>query len=640
MTAKTVRLTDKLRNLTVDEANNIIGIDDHRIYGRVAGNCVTFPNPTQDGKRPTYQISYVDFIELKNGIVTLAVKSVKDASKWPTYTAIDDDPVTESADDPESMDELLPGAPAGLGAMADILDNIDAKLIGLRLGYGGLGSTPFYDDDGQDTYGYFTNNYARITFCNGTVYDAYSCDFDTVERVEKEDREAVIVSFTDGSTKTFNKYIESSDGIQLKPDYDGSYTSIEEMIRYIYTSDKLERCLYTSEIDHKVYFNWELLGMGFKGTMEYLAAAELTTICQTMEEHTKYEDKGRLKHPKINRDNVNHILVKFALNNNVNPFLELIKKAKPNDRFKIESFLRDVGVSSRLPNADENEEYVEKVSCALFLAIIERQMVNDNIRALRFVPILIGRQNTGKSLICKKLGLNDYHKESTESIDDVKKYIEGLDGGCVIAEIAEGTQFVQGKENAYKAWFGRNDYSFRKSYGRESMKFQKRFVEIITTNDSQILTDATGNTRYYPLFYDYDDATIPIQEHDDDMILSYYADAMERYNNGERWYHYVDTEDFQVIADKVRSGATRDIEGLPELTEYIKSFCPEAGSIITNAEIKEYLNGQPYDSKHIEKLFRLWGKVSTTHGFVKLPDGFKIKDGLSWIPTRGYQRIA
>lgn len=631
MIETTLSTTD---NLTVDEAKNIVGIEDHKIYGKIEGNTVYFPNPILEGKRNRYQINYVKHIELSDGILTVQIKGIK-PDKYPQY--IGEATLTAATPNPEASTDDPVGAPKGLDA---ILDDIESKLIGLRLGSGGLGNTPFYDDEGLGIYGYFSTDYSMISFCNGTTYNAYTCNFDTIERVVKEEREAVVVSFTDGQTKTFNKYIESDDGNNPKPDFDGSYTAIEEMIRFIFTSEKVEKCLYTSEIDHKVYFNWELLGMGYKGILEYLAAGELTTICQILEQHTEYVDRERLKHPKINRDNVNHILVKIALNNTVNPFLEMIKKAVPDDRYRIESFLRDVGVVSRLSNPDENEEYVGKVSCALFLAIIERQMVNDNVRALRFVPILIGKQNTGKSLICKKLGLNDYHKESTESIDDVKKYIEGLDGGCVIAEIAEGTQFVQGKENAYKAWFGRNDYSFRKSYGRESMKFQKRFVEIITTNDSQILTDATGNTRYYPLFYDYENATIPIQEHTDEMMLWYYADALQRYKNGERWYHYVDTDDFQIIADKVRSGATRDIEGLPELTEFIKGRCPEEGSIITNTEIREYLNGQIFDTKHIEKLIRLWGKVSTTHGFVKLPEGYKVKDGLSWIPVRGYKRIS
>lgn len=635
MTANTVPITDKLSNLTIDEAKNIIGIDDGLTYGKLETNCVYFPNLVK-GKRVRYQLTSIKGIELKEGLVTIQVKSTS-PDKYPQYTAID---TRTEADTDTGIEEAVSDPVTGLDKLSQILDDVDSKLIGLRLGSGGLNSTPFYDDDGNGIYGYFTHNYSQVTFCNGTTYTAYTCQFDTIERIVKEDREAVTVSFKDGSTKTFNKYDENSNGEVGKPDYDGSYTAIEEMIRFIFTSDKVEKCLYTSEIDHKIYFNWELLNMGYKGIMEYMAAGELTTICQWMEQYTQYVERERLKHPKINRDNVNHILMKIALNNNVNPFLELIKEAVPDDNYRIESFLRDIGIKSGLADPEENEEYVEKVSCALFLAIIERQLVNDNVRAIRFVPIIIGKQNKGKSLICKKLGLDDFHQESTESIDDVKKYMEALDGGCVIAEIAEGTQFVQGKENAYKAWFGRNTYSFRKSYGRESIKFQKRFIEIITTNDSQILTDATGNTRYYPMYYDHTSADIPIQEHTNEMMLKYYADALQRYNNGERWYHYVDTDSFQNLSDMVRSGVTREIDGLAELTDYIRGFCPEPGKIISNTEIRNYLNNQPYDLKHIEKLVRVWGKVSTAYGFTKLPEGYKVKDGLSWVTVRGYRRIA
>lgn len=616
---------DKFVNLTLDQNKNIIGIDDHRKYGTFDGSrIITFPNPLVEGKRTSFQINNVHTIELKDGIVTVKVKGNK-TDNYPQYKPIEE---VEAEEQPIDLLEPL-----------DELDIIESKLRGLRLGIGGLGDTPIYGDDDGEIYGYFNKDYTIIHFCNGSTYNAYQCDYDTVSRVEKGEKPSIAVSFKDDTTKTFNRYVESESGDNPKPDFDGSYTAIEELIRYVFGSEKVTKCIYTSAIDHKPYFDWDVLGMPGRGIQEYQAAGDLTTLCQIVEQRTEYVEKNQLKHYRLSRDNVNHIIIKISQENEINPFLEMIKETKPDDRYKIEHFLRDVGIVSGLTDSDKNDEYVEKVSCAIFLAVIERQMVNDNERAIRFVPIIIGEQNKGKSLICKKLGLIDFHRESTESIEDTKKYIEGMDGGCVIAEIAEATQFVQGKEDEYKAWFGRNDYSFRRSYGRDSIKFQKRFLEIITTNNGQILTDITGNTRYYPLFLEPENANIPIQEHTKEMMLYYYADALKRYQNGKRWYDYVDNDDFQTVADMVRSGVTRDIEGLPELVEYINGFCPEVGNIIVNQEIRDYLNNQPYETKQIEKLVRLWGKISKNYGFGKLPEGYKVADGLTWKSVRGYRRL-
>lgn len=624
----------KLEKLTIDDDRNLIGIEDHQIYGKLDNLTITFPNPIIEGKRTTYQIKSIKAIELHDGILTVQVKGCP-PEKYPQYVAVK--APTAGEDIGVSSEEI----PEPVDRMSLILEDIDSKLLGLRLGSGGLDTTPFYDDSGDGIYGYFSRDYSEIYFCNGTTYSAFHCPFDTVDKVTKNEGESITVYFKDKTAKAFNRWEETDDPPnEVTSDYDGSLTSIEEMIRNVLGSSKVDKCLYTSDIDHKIYFDWELLGMGYKGKQEFQSAGDLTTLCQILEQRTEYVEKGRLKHHRINRDRANHVLIKIAQDNRKNPFLDMISQVEPDEKYRIEAFLRDVGIVSGLTNADNNEYYVENVSRALFLAIIERQLVNDNERAIRFVPIIIGEQGKGKSLICKKLGLIDFYKESVESIDDVKKYVEGLDGGCIIAEIAEATQFVQGKENAYKAWFGDNTYNFRKSYGKESMTFQKRFLEIITTNDGQILTDITGNTRYFPIFLREEKPDVPIQEHDLGMMCKYYADALKRYKAGERWYDVVDTADFQAVADLVRSGVTRDVEGLPELVEYIKGFCPEEGNIIVNSEIRDYLNGQPYDTKHIEKLVRLWGKTANRYGFAKLPEGYQVKDGLTWKHVRGYQRIA
>lgn len=649
------RHTHKLHNLTIDNKNQIIG-NDKVIYGFIDEFFSwNFNFVKKSGKPETIPPEQIESVDLSNGLVTITFKTGRKPLyftksgkvKEPIIAAPeteDLEPISEPMEAPETVEPLPDPEPMeapdkGIDTHTKRLDEIETKLIGLRLGYGGLGNTPIYSDDGQYTYGYVSENYTKITLSDGIVYNAFQCTFDEINFIELQQDNSIIVSFKDGKDRSFSRYIESDSGTNPMPEYDGSLLTLEELIRYVF-KDQLDGCMYTSDIDHKQYFDWSMIGYPELGIKEYQATGELTKICQILEQRTEYIDrKGQLKHLKISRDSVGHVLSMMTQHNNVNPFLEEIKTVEPDEKYRIESFLRDVGFVSKLPNYDDDTRYIENVSCALFLAVIERQLVNDDERAIRFVPILIGSQNLGKSLVCKKLGLTDYYSESTASIEDEKKYTESIGGGCVISEIAEGTQFVQGKENAYKSWFDKNTYSFRMSYGRQSMTFQKRFIEIITTNDHQILTDVTGNTRYYPIFMDLSSVVIPIQEHDREMMKKYYADALQRFKKGERWYHHVDNSDFQKLANIVRSAVTRDIDGLSELIAYIEEKCSEIGKIITNEEIRNYLNVQPIDTKQIEKLIRLWGKIAGNYGFKKLPTGSMVKDGLVWKHARGYQKI-
>lgn len=628
---------DKLVNLTIDENNNVVSVPDRTVYGLydTENTQWIFYNPTM-GSKTTYRNDNVTSIQLAEGKATIYLKG-KRPNSCPQFLPRDGSLTEPKEKDPEIVEET---PDTSLDKYSLKLEEIDSKLIGMRMGCGGFGPTPIYDDEEENIYGYFTETFDKITFSDGVVYNALQCPFEDIETVEKEETESIKVTFKDGKIRHFKKYIETEKGISPKPDFDSSFIGLEEIIRYIFGSELLNEYLYTSEINHKIYFDWKLIGMESVGLTEYQAAGELTKICQIIEDKYQYIEQGRLKHPKISRENVGHILTMIAQNNKVNPFLNEIRKVQPDERYKIEHFLRDVGLNSRLTDYDKDNEYIEKVSCALFLAVIERQFVNDEERSIRFVPVLIGGQRPGKSLICKKLGLTKYYKESKESIDDEKKYIEGLDGGCIIAEMAEGTQFTKNKEKAYKEWFDKNSTSFRMSYARQPTTFQKRFIEIITTNDHQILTDITGNSRYYPIFLDPDKAAIPIQEHDTDMMKKYYADALKRYENGERWYNYVDNDEFQSLADVVRTSVTRDIDGLPELIDYARNMCPEIGSRVLNEELKAYLTDVLYcDTKQRDKLLTLWGKVAGNYGFVKIPEGQKVKDGLRWVSIRGYERF-
>lgn len=470
-----------------------------------------------------------------------------------------------------------------------------------------------------------------------------SCSIFDIQKIEySSENQSIEVQFKDSTKGIYQAKGETNpvddvlEIIQEKPIFNGSSVSIESCIRYLINEKALRNGLYFNELDNKIYFDYSMIG--YTGTYPYNADVELTTVIQSLEKEFAYLENGIIKYPKVSRNRVDEVLIKIAKENQKNPFLEKVKAAAQNDSYKIESFLTDIGITSRLPKYDLNEKYIKSVSCAIFLSIIERQMVNDEERSIKFVPVIIGMTNLGKSTICKKLGLVDFYRETTKSIDDEKAYNESVQG-AIIVEQSEGTHFIAGKEEVYKAHFDKNSYQYRKSYGRESIKIQKRYLEFITSNDNEILTDITGNIRYFPIFLDdLEKPTISIQEHTEEMILSYYADAYQRYISGERWYQYIDDE-VQEIADTVRDSVTKDIDGLFPVVDYLNNQYPNIGDFVPRDELKDYLFTETrLDTRTIDKALRLFGKSCDRFGFKKTSPRKTIVAGLE-TSKRGFERV-
>ena len=504
-------------------------------------------------------------------------------------------------------------------------------------------------DNQKNGYAYITKDNQTVRFFNREPNNykvPTSCRISELSKIAlSESKDFVEVLFKDNEKGKYYPKPELNPVDEIinqiipdKPIYDGSITSIEEILHYTFTEKQILKCIFFNELDNKIYVNYELFGQS--GTYPYCADNELTTITQILEKTMQYEDKGLIKRPKISLDKVDKVLSKIAKSNHKNPFLEMVKSAAANPiyDFKIESFLSDVGISSRLGDYEKDKKYIESVSCALFLSIIERQMINDDERSIKFVPVIIGQTNLGKSTICKKLGLTEFYRESTVSIADEKAYNESVQGS-VIVEQAEGTHFVAGFEEKYKAHFDKNSYLYRKSYARESVKIQKRYIEMITSNDNEILTDITGNVRYFPIFLDdLGKPLIPIQEHTKEMILSYYADAYNRYLSGERWYNYIDDE-LQTIANVIRESVTKEIDGLNEIMDFVDEKCPIIGDFVTRDEIKEYLRKNTIlDWQKIDKAIRLFGKSCDIRGF-RQPNPRTMIIGGKKTTKRGFERF-
>jgi hypothetical protein len=117
-----------------------------------------------------------------------------------------------------------------------------------------------------------------------------------------------------------------------------------------------------------------------------------------------------------------------------------------------------------------------------------------------------------------------------------KTFIEGSKGKLVI-EISE-MNGIKGQSNAYlKGFISKSSDNIRLAYDRYATENVRRFVMIGTTNEWELLTDPTGNRRYFPFDVDPERATVGFGGFDTDEARSYirqvWSEAYQRYHAGE-----------------------------------------------------------------------------------------------------------
>jgi len=116
-----------------------------------------------------------------------------------------------------------------------------------------------------------------------------------------------------------------------------------------------------------------------------------------------------------------------------------------------------------------------------------------------YMPVLVGAQGIGKSkfasLFCPT---RDWYDDNFKTIEgDVA--VEKL-RGLWIAEFAELLATKRAKDvEGIKAFITSTGDTIRPKYGRETVFRPRCCVFIGTTNDTQFLTDATGNRRFLPI---------------------------------------------------------------------------------------------------------------------------------------------
>ncbi len=190
-----------------------------------------------------------------------------------------------------------------------------------------------------------------------------------------------------------------------------------------------------------------------------------------------------------------------------------------------------------------DNEYSRTVTRKMLTAAVARAMQPgckfDNML------IFIGKQGRNKSMIINKLSkgwLNDSIRtfEGKEAAEQIK--------GVWLVEIAELDAFRRSDVSRVKQFLSLQSDRYRAAYGRNVQDVPRSCVFFGTCNNTQFLTDMTGNRRFWPMNID----KIPRKKSVKDDLTDYeidqiWAEAKLRWQLGEPLYL---DDDIQRIAEE------------------------------------------------------------------------------------------
>lgn len=235
-----------------------------------------------------------------------------------------------------------------------------------------------------------------------------------------------------------------------------------------------------------------------------------------------------------NRANMRDAILICQQMNTVNPLTDQLCSLVWDKKPRTAQFLHDV------MKCDDNN-VTREISQMIFTGGVRRAFEPgckwDN------VPILVGKQGSGKTTAVDLLGLGFSTLLRTFS---GQKAIENI-SGIWICEIGELSAMRKAKDlEEIKSFISVTSDKYRKPYAHNDTILPRRCIFIGTTNSNAFLTDQTGNRRFFPVEVHSDGKAIwKNAEEIKEYILQAWAEAVEQYHQGKLpadYDHSIDSE--------------------------------------------------------------------------------------------------
>lgn len=206
----------------------------------------------------------------------------------------------------------------------------------------------------------------------------------------------------------------------------------------------------------------------------------------------------------------------------------------------------------------EDCKHSELASKALMLSVAARVLYPGC--KVDLMVMLEGEQGVGKSSGCRallpKVGWFLDHLGDIDNKDTLELLF-----GTLIVEHAELAGMNKKDSASIKSFLSRQRDRFRRAYALSSKVVKRRPVFIGTTNESNYLSDPTGNRRYVPIVATNVDIKWIVDNRD-----QLWAEAMERVKGGEPWWFTKEEE--ASVNEVIKTKLERDVwEGM------VLSYC-------------------------------------------------------------------
>ena len=154
--------------------------------------------------------------------------------------------------------------------------------------------------------------------------------------------------------------------------------------------------------------------------------------------------------------------------------------------------------------------------------------------------IIHGEQGLSKSTTFERLSLKSYVSETEKiSLETLIKMEQKW-----IIDFTELATMKKTDIDTFKAWLSETSDTYRGKYDKRARVHERHFIICGTTNDKEILTDRTGNRRYWIMYGEVERRKLDIFDVTDEYILQLWSEVYQWYLKKETLLISVDTKNY------------------------------------------------------------------------------------------------
>lgn len=268
-------------------------------------------------------------------------------------------------------------------------------------------------------------------------------------------------------------------------------------------------------------------------------------------------------------------LRKLSAGNGYNPLQSRFESLPRWDGHpRVEAYLsRSLGLDDERLGA-----YHRAVSQRLIWAIVSRAMAPGC--KYDCMVILEGRQGIGKSRFCRLLAFEDrFFTDSLPPLTGMllKDAREALMGKSIV-EMAELMQFKGSRVETLKTFLSTSVDSVRLPYLSRSGLYPRSCVILGSTNESEYLTDQTGNRRFWPLMCGAIDMNYASEVRD-----QVYAEALLQWREAHGQLQLWLPDDIEILATSEQEDRTEKDPEEADVIGFINGLFTYGGPVVTSA---------------------------------------------------------